>query len=359
MPAYSATVAVLKSSLLVLLGFAFLEISAAAQTSLNDVHVMPRQVSPAVASTVGSLELVEGAYLHVIKKDVNLVLVSVSVTDPMQRLVTGLAPENFQVFEGKKAQQIRHFSSEDAPVSVGIILDSSGSMADKMDRVREAVNQFCQAANPQDEFILITFADEPRLASDFTSTPEDLQAALLYTQAKGRTALLDAIYMGVGKMRNAKYAKKALLIISDGGDNHSRYGEREVRSAVKESDVMVYSIGVFDRYVPTREELLGPSLLSSIVEPSGGRAFTVFSARELPAVAHHIGTELRTQYVLGYRPEDAPRDGKWHKISVRLRLPRKLAFLQAHAKKGYYALKSEPVALGRPSDQLLDLGAEK
>lgn len=359
MPAFSALVAVLKSSLFALLVFAFLENSAAAQTSLNDVHVMPRQASPAVASTVGSLELVGGSYLHVIREDVNLVLVSVSVTDPMQRLVTGLAPENFQVFEGKKAQQIRHFSSEDAPVSVGIILDSSGSMADKMDRVREALNQFCQAANPQDEFFLITFAEQPRLVSDFTSTPEDLQAALLYTQAKGRTALLDAIYMGIGKMRSAKYGKKALLIISDGGDNHSRYGEREVRSAVKESDVMIYSVGVFDRNVPTHEELLGPSLLSSIAEPSGGRAFTVFSSHELPAVVHHIGTELRTQYVLGYRPENAPRDGKWHKISVKLRLPRKLAFLQVHARKGYYAHKSEPVALGRPSDSLLHIGAEK
>src|SRR5579864_2705901 len=154
MPASLAPVAILKSSSLVLLLLALLEISVAAQTSLNDVHIMPRQPSPLVTGPANSLELVEGSYLHVIKEEANLVLVSVSVTDPMQRLVTGLAPENFQVFDGKKAQQIRHFSSEDAPVSVGIILDSSGSMSDKMDRVREAVNQFCQAANPQDEYFL-------------------------------------------------------------------------------------------------------------------------------------------------------------------------------------------------------------
>jgi Ca-activated chloride channel homolog len=351
MPASSAAISVLKSSLPVLLVLAFLKIPAPAQTSLNDVHITPRTPIPGVAGTVNSLELVGGSYLHVIKEDVNLVLVSVSVTDPMQRLVTGLAPENFQVFEGKKSQEIRHFSSEDAPVSVGIILDSSGSMSDKMDRVREAVNQFCQAANPQDEFLLITFAEQPRLASDFTNTPEDLQNALLYTQPRGRTALLDAIYMGLGKMRGARYPKKALLIISDGGDNHSRYGEYEVRSAVKESDVMVYSIGVFDRSVPTREERLGPELLSSIAEPSGGRAFTVLSATELPTVAHRIGTELRTQYVLGYRPENAPHDGKWHKISVKLRLPRKFSFLQAHARKGYYAHQSDPVALQQRPDQ--------
>lgn len=351
MPAPSAAVAVLKSSSLVLLVLALLEISAVAQTSLNDVHILPRQASPIVANTAGSLELLGGSYLHVIKEEANLVLVSVSVTDPMQRLVTGLAPENFQVFEGKKPQEIRHFSREDAPVSIGVILDSSGSMRDKMDRVREALNQFCQAANPQDEFFLITFANEPRLASNFTNTPEDLQNALLYTQPRGRTALLDAIYMGIGKMRDARYSKKALLIISDGGDNHSRYGEREVRSAVKESDVMVYSIGVFDRSVPTQEEWLGPELLRSIAGPSGGRAYTIFSATDLPTVAHHIGTELRTQYVLGYRPQIAPHDGKWHKISVKLRLPRKFSFLQAHAKKGYYALRSEPGDLQQRPNQ--------
>jgi Ca-activated chloride channel family protein len=351
MPTSSAAVPVLKSFWLVLI-LALLQVSPLAQTSLNDVYVTPRQASG--ATTLGSGVPAGGSYLHVIRNDVNLVLRPVSVTDPMQRLVTGLASENFQVFEGKKAQEIRHFSSEDAPVSVGIILDSSGSMGDKVDRVREAVNQFCLAANPQDEFFLITFSEQPHLARDFTHKPEDLQNALLYTRPRGRTALLDAIYMGIGTMRRAKYAKKALLIISDGGDNHSRYDEREVRSAVKESDAMVYSIGVFDRRAPTLEELRGPELLSSIAEPSGGRAFTIFNVSELPSVAHRIGTELRTQYVLGYRPEQAPHDGKWHKINVKLRLPRKLSFLQPHAKKGYYAQHSEAIVLQERSDRASD-----
>jgi Ca-activated chloride channel family protein len=255
----------------------------------------------------------------------------------MQRLVTGLQAENFQLFEGKKPQEIRHFSSEDVPVSVGIILDASGSMRSKMDRVRDAVKQFCAEANPQDEFFMIVFSDRPRLATDFTSLPEDLEKELLFTQPKGRTALLDAIYMGLHKMKEAKYGKKALLIISDGGDNHSLYGEKEVKSAAKESDVMIYAIGTFDRYVPTPEESRGPALLSEIAEPTGGRALSLQNEIELPAVARHIGRELRTQYVLAYRPQDMPRDGKWHKIQVKLRLPRKLAFLRAHAKTGYYA----------------------
>ena len=335
MPAFSRAVAFFCS--VVLLVPISLGAGAVAQTSLDDVHVVSRQAAPAMASMVASTQLVAGTYLHVIKRDVNLVLVPVSVTDAMQRLVTGLGQENFQVFEGKKPQEIRHFSSEDTPVSVGIVLDSSGSMKDKMERVREAVRQFCETANPRDEFFMITFADEPRLASDFTSVPEEIEKELLFTQPRGRTALLDAIYMALDKMHQAKYGKKALLIISDGGDNHSRYGEHEVKAAVKESDVMIYAVGTFDRFVPTEEERLGPALLSSITEPTGGRTFTLQTPNDLPAVAHRIGVELRTQYVIGYRPQDAPHDGKWHKISVKLRLPRKLAVLRAHSKTGYYA----------------------
>jgi Ca-activated chloride channel family protein len=315
----------------------FLAAALAAQTNLNDVHIVPREVAPPLDGTAGAIQLPSGSFLHVIKSKVNLVLVPVSVTDPMQRLVTGLGQENFEIFDGKAPQQIRHFSSEDVPISVGVILDVSGSMSNKMDRVRDALNEFCETANPQDEFFLITFSDEPRLAADFTTRPEDLEKELLFTHAKGQTALLDAIYLGLSKMKEAKYGKKALLIISDGGDNHSRYDEKTVKAAAKEADVMIYAVGTFDRYVPTREEALGPELLSEITELTGGRTFILENPARLPAIAHHIGVELRTQYVLGYRPEGAPLDGKWHRIKVKLRLPRKLWFLQAHSRTGYYA----------------------
>src|SRR5205823_3958149 len=171
-----------------------------------------------------------------IKKDVDLVLVPVTITDPMNRLVTGLDQQNFAVYEGKDAQEIRHFSSEDAPVSLGVIFDMSGSMSSKIERAREAVVEFFKTANPQDEFFMITFADKPDEISDFTQSVEDIQGKLVYTIPKGRTALLDAIYLGVSKMRQARYPKKALLIISDGGDNHSRYTEGEIKSLVKEAD---------------------------------------------------------------------------------------------------------------------------
>ena len=337
MPAPREAVAVLKSILGSIALLSLLSTVSFTQTSVNDIHVIPRQLSTSMANAVAANALVQASGLHVLKTDVRLVLVPVSVTDPRQRLVSGLRAENFQVFEGKKAQEIRHFSSEDLPVSIGIILDASGSMKEKMDRVREAVHQFCEGANLQDEFFLIAFADQPRLAADFTSSSQDIEKELLFTQPKGRTALLDAIYMGLHKMKDAKYGKKALLIISDGGDNHSRYTERDVRAAAKESDVMIYAIGTFDRYVPTIEELRGPMLLSEIAESTGGQAFTLQNEAELPVVASHIGRALRTQYVLGYRPEEVPRDGKWHKIHVKLRLPRKFSFLRAHAKTGYYA----------------------
>lgn len=319
----------LKRFLILPLLIGLFQFLAFSQTRLDDVHISQRSAA--------AVRSIKSAGLEVIKKEVNLVLVPVSVVDRMQRIVVGLQRENFQVFEGRKPQVIQHFSTEDAPVSVGIILDTSGSMHDKMDRVREAVHQFCDTSNINDEFFMITFSDAPRLASDFTQTPAEIEKELVYTYPKGRTALLDAIYMGLRKMKDAKYSRKALLVISDGGDNHSRYTERDIREAVRESDVAIYAIGTFDRYMPTEEELLGPSLLSSITEPTGGEAFTITNPNEMPDAAKLIGTQLRTEYVLGYRPEDVPLDGKWHKINVKLRIPRKLPYMRAHARSGYYA----------------------
>jgi Ca-activated chloride channel family protein len=310
---------------------------AIAQDNTAEVHVVPR-VKPTLPE---AKLLAPGAFLDThtapIKKKVDLVLVPVTITDPMDRLVTGLDKDNFQVFEGKEKQDIQHFSNEDAPVSVGIIFDMSGSMTDKIDRAREAVIQFCKTANPQDEFFMLTFSDEPHLAAGFTSNPDDIQNKLIYTRPKGRTALLDALYLGMHKMKDAKNQRKALLIISDGGDNHSRYTEEEIKSQIKEADVIVYGIGVYDRYFPTVEERLGPQLLSDISQVTGGRTFTIDNPNDLPDVAGKIGMELRNQYVLGYKPSKTNHDGKWHKIKVKLRIPRGLPPLQVYARTGYYA----------------------
>ena len=305
-----------------------------AQTSIDDVHVTPQVVSSATDAVLDSSL---ATHTKPIKKDVDLVLVPVTITDNMDRIITGLAKDNFQVFDGKNRQNIRHFSSEDTPVSLGIIFDMSSSMASKLDRAREAVVEFCKSANPQDEFFMIAFSDRPQLVADFTDRAEDIQNKMILVSTKGRTALLDSIYMGIEKMRQAKHQKKALLIISDGGDNRSRYTEGEVKSMVKEADVMIYAIGIYDHYFATTEEKMGPELLSEITQVTGGRAFTVDNPNSLPDVTSKIGMQLRNQYVLGYRPEKTAHDGKWHKIKVKIRLPRGFPPLQVYAKTGYYA----------------------
>jgi Ca-activated chloride channel homolog len=307
-----------------------------AQVSIEDVHVAPR-VEPAKPDPLGSVDPSLRTHTRPMKVDVSLVLIPVTITDPMNRLVTGLDKENFQIFENKDPQELKSFSSEDAPVSIGVIFDMSGSMSSKIERAREAVIEFFKTANPQDEFFMIAFADKPEEVSDFTSSVEDIQGKLVYTVPKGRTALLDGIYLGVSKMRQAKYPKKALLIISDGGDNHSRYTEGEIKSTVREADVMIYAIGIYDHNMATPEEASGPALLSDIAEITGGRAFTIDNPNDLGDVATKIGIELRNQYVLGYRPKNPGHDGKWRKIKVKLIPPKGLPPLRVFAKTGYYA----------------------
>jgi Ca-activated chloride channel homolog len=317
---------------------------AQGSNSETDVHVNPR-VKPPEAKAADAAAKAAGVdidpdlkkRIKPLQVDVNMVLVPVTITDPMNRLVTGLERDNFQVFEANKPQQIRTFSNEDEPLSLGVIFDMSGSMSNKIDKAKEAVVEFFKTANPQDEFFLIAFNDKPELISDFTASVEDIQGKLVYTMPKGRTALLDAIYLGMNKMKDAKRSKRALLVISDGGDNRSRYTDSEIRSMVKEADIQIYSIGVFDNTPATQEERYGPYLLGEISEVTGGRLFRIDDPNELADVATKIGIELRNQYVLGYRPTNPTRDGKWRKIKVKLLPPKGLPPLNVHAKTGYYA----------------------
>jgi Ca-activated chloride channel family protein len=326
-------------------------VPAFAQTDQPDVHVVPREqkkdVKPdptvmppdvAAAAKAAGVSVDPSLKTHTkpIRKDVDLVLVPVTITDPMNRLVTGLEKENFLLTDNGQIQEIRHFSSEDAPISLGVIFDISGSMSNKIDKSRDAVVEFFKTANPEDEFFLVTFSEKPEVLADFTTSVEDIQDKLVYAVPKGRTALLDAIYLGMNRMRKAKHQKKALLIISDGGDNHSRYTEGEIKSMVKEADVQIYAIGLYDRDFKTPEEREGPQLLTEISDVTGGRTFAIAS-NELADVATKIGIELRNQYVLGYRPTNPTRDGKWRKIKVRLNPPKGLPPLHVYAKTGYYA----------------------
>jgi Ca-activated chloride channel family protein len=272
--------------------------------------------------------------------DVDLALVNVTVTDPYNRLVTGLDTDNFRVFEDNVEQELVTFSAEDVPISIGVIFDFSGSMANKISKAREAAIQFFKTANPQDEFFLVSFNERAELTSSFTNSIEDLQSRMMLTVPKGRTALLDAIYLGLSQMRGARNAKRALLILSDGGDNHSRYSENDIKRLVKEADTQLYAVGIFDPLGyrnRTPEELNGPSLLSEVTEMTGGRVFAVEKLDELPDIATKIGMELRNQYVIGYRPSNKTHDARWRKVKVKLRAPKGLPPLSVYAKTGYYA----------------------
>lgn len=273
-----------------------------------------------------------------LRADVNLVLVPVSVTDDSNRLVTGLEARHFTIHEGDVQQEIRHFSREDAPISLAVIFDVSGSMAGKMDWARQAAIEFFNTATARDEFLLVSVSNHPELLTGGTSSVEEIQNKLVFAVPEGRTALRDAIYLGLERLRETRNPRKAMLILSDGGDNNSRYTHDEIKSILREADIQVYAIGLFEPGVrPTLEERLGPLLLSEMTDPTGGRTFHVRWPRELVEAATTIGIELRNQYVLGYRPENVQRDGKWRKVKVTVNPPKGIPPLRVYGKTGYYA----------------------
>jgi Ca-activated chloride channel family protein len=270
------------------------------------------------------------------KVDSTLVLVNVAVTDARGRFVTGLGRQDFQVFEEKTAQTVAYFSAEEAPVSVGLVLDFSGSMAPNFSRLQQAVAEFLKSANPRDEFALIEFRDFAELSMGFTGAPEEIQNLVASSKPSGSTALLDAVFLGLRQMREARNARRILLIVSDGGDNHSRYRAREVENLARESDVEIYAIGI--GCTPAGYGLWnGPALLSELTEEAGGRYYEIASSRELPSVAEKIGRELRHQYVLGYVPPSRRSDGRYRHIRVKLARAPAQPRLTAYWKRGYYA----------------------
>jgi len=274
-----------------------------------------------------------------LRVDSKLVLVPVSVCDPQNRPVTGLEKEHFKVFDDKVEQTVTHFSMDDEPVAVGLVFDISGSMGDKLRLSRLAAAKFFDTANPEDEFFLVEFNDQPRIVVPLTRDFEEIQNQLTFAQSKGRTALLDAIFLAMHEMKKSNKNRKALLIISDGGDNASRYTEGEIRNRVRESDLLIYAMGVYEGPASrgrSPEEAAGPGLLTDLSEQTGGRHYPV-SAMEMPDIAAKIGIELRNRYVLGYSPTDQQRDGRYHHVQIKLIPPPGLPQLKAHWRLGYYA----------------------
>jgi Ca-activated chloride channel family protein len=312
-------------------GFAFAGLLVA-QSASDKVAIEPRRSTAAP-------KVIETRQAN-IRVDTSLVLIPVTVTDPLNRFVTGLDREHFRLYEDKVEQSISQFASDDAPLSIGLVFDASGSMGAKLAKSRQAASQFFRTANPEDEFFLVQFNDRPELVVPFTHQTEEIQNRLAFTQAKGRTALLDGVYVAMNQMKKAKNARKAILILSDGGDNSSRYTESEVKNAVREADVQIYAIGIFEPIHArgrTAEELSGPGLLSELAEQTGGRHFAVENINELPDIAAKIGIELRNQYVIGYSPSNLNRDGKYHRVTIKLNQPRGLPPLRPFWRQGYYA----------------------
>jgi Ca-activated chloride channel family protein len=272
-----------------------------------------------------------------IQVEVDLVLVNATVTDPNNRFVTGLEKEHFQLFEDKVEQSISHFSSEDAPTSIGLLFDVSSSMGDKIARAKDAAVAFLKTSNPDDEFYLLTFADQPSLDEEFTSDVSQIQNRLVYKGAKGSTTLYDAVYLGLEKMKQAHNPKKAMLLITDGEDTRSRYSLVNVRHAVKESDVQIYAIGIVSSYYSDfAQGRSGRSVLEEMTEVTGGKAYFPNSVYELEDICTKIAVELKNQYVLGYSSNNSSRDGRWRKIKVKLNAPRGLPALSVRSKTGYY-----------------------
>jgi len=277
-----------------------------------------------------------------LKVDVDLVLVNATVTDPQNRYVTGLDKEHFQVWEDKIEQELDYFSAEDVPISLGIIFDVSGSMKDKLAVARDAAVTFLKTGNPEDEYFLVEFANRPEVAQDFTTDITRLQNHLIFTPAKGMTALYDSVYLGLEKLREGNNPKKALLLITDGEDNRSRYTFSNVKEFVKEQDIQIYSIGIvgdFNSQLGTGRT--GRALVGELSDLTGGRAFFPDSVYDLEDICTKIAVELKNQYVLGFRSTNAAKDGKWRKLQVKMKPPKGLPRLNVRYKTGYYGAVGE------------------
>ena len=275
-----------------------------------------------------------------ISVDSTLVEIPVTVTDPMNRFVLGLDRKDFSLVEDGDEQKVVHFSGDEAPLSVGLLIDTSGSMIANMGIARGAVDEFLKTMNSGDEAFLIEFSDSAKVTQEFTSRASDIRHRMTSMQSGGLTALLDAVGLGVKEMKKARNTRKALIVISDGGDNHSRYAPAELKDIVKEADTQVYAMGVFESMVfpgLSADLVSGPRLLGQIADQTGGRAYGASSLSQLPAIAEKIAIELHNQYVLGYYPANKEKDGKYRKVEVKVQAPAGMSALKARWRTGYYA----------------------
>jgi Ca-activated chloride channel family protein len=262
-----------------------------------------------------------------LRLDVTMVIVPVTVTDAADRPLIDLPRERFRIFEDNIEQKISSFGAEDGPVSVGFVIDASSSMKGRMPASILAIQEFLKDTTPGDEFSLVRFSDQPDLVTAFTQDPNEILSALSRVQSAGWTALNDAICFGMQRMKTARNVRRALVVLTDGGDNNSRYSEWEVRNLARESDVRVYSIGILEN----------PRLLDHLAADTGGRTFPVHKLDELPEVAARLSRDLRSQYLIGYSSSNEQNDGKYRRVRVELAEPKRDVPLKVHWRQGYFA----------------------
>lgn len=264
-----------------------------------------------------------------IRAETKVVLVPVTVTDMLNRPVVGLEKEHFRVFDDKAEQTITTFSMEDEPVAVGFVFDTSGSMGAGLLQARRAAQEFFITGEDEDEYFLVEFDSQPRLVVPLTKNSHEIEYQLLFTHSGGSTALLDAVYLALTEMKKSKKTKKAIVIISDGGENHSRYSEREIKKILRETDTLIYSVGA-------GADWAGAGLLKDLAEQTGGLLIEA-NASDYSDIAKKIVIDLRNRYVLGYVPANLEPDGRYHRVQVQLVPPRGLRKIKAHWRLGYYA----------------------
>jgi Ca-activated chloride channel homolog len=262
-----------------------------------------------------------------VRADVKVVLVPVTVTDELNRPINALSKERFRVLEDGVEQKITSFVWEDGPVSIGLLFDSSGSMKNRIEASVSAMKHVFQTTIPGDEFFLIQFSDDVQLLSGFTPEPDAIHRRLGYVQPSGWTALLDAIALGVNQMKSARNPRKVLLILSDGNDNNSRFTEAEIRSRVMESDIRIFAIALSYR----------PRLLQRLAEETGGNVLVAHDINDLPDIVQRLSAEIRSQYLIGYSPRNDASDGKYRRIKVELLQPAGAPSFRASWRRGYYA----------------------
>jgi Ca-activated chloride channel family protein len=274
-----------------------------------------------------------------VRVDVDLVEVPVTVTDPLNRTVIGLAKDCFTLLDNGRPQQIQFFSEEDSPLSIALVLDVSNSMTTKIIDEGQALGEFLKNAHPNDEYFAIAVSDQPIPLAGSGEDVETIQARLGSLKPSGYTALIDSVYLAIQRLQHARYRRRAILIISDGGDNNSRYSLRQIRNVAIESDVLIYAIRTVSPLpiLGALEAKLGNRVLATIAESTGGRTVSITASNNLPQAAAEISWELRHQYLLGYRPTDVPRDGQPHRVQVRVRNTLSNKQLQAHYRPAYRA----------------------